>query len=74
MKIFIGLTNFKHIFLWKKDKLVRKGDKNGQFTMKAYCNLLEGAFPLKALLKILWNPYVQSKVGFLLGKRGEVRF
>ena len=26
---FIGLTNFKHTFLQKKDRLMWKGDKNG---------------------------------------------
>ena len=74
MQNFIGLTNFKHIFLRKKDRLVWKGDKNDQFTVKAYCNLLEGASPLKAPIKILWNHYVPSKVGFLFGKHGGVRF
>ena len=48
-----------------------KGDKNDQFTMNAYCNLLEGASPLKAPVKILWNPYVPFKLGFfLLRKHG----
>ena len=49
----------------KKDRLVWKGDKNDQFTVKAYCSSLEGVSSLKAPIKILWYSYVLPKVGFL---------
>ena len=48
----------------KRGKLVWKGDKNSQFTAKAYFKFLEGVSPIKALGRILWNPYVPSKVCF----------
>ena len=41
-----------------------KGDVSGYFTVKAYFNLLEGAFPYSVPTKMLWNLYVPSKIGF----------
>ena len=32
--------------------------------MKTYCKILEGGPSRQAPVKILWNPYVPSKVGF----------
>ena len=32
--------------------------------MKTYCKILEGGPSRRAPIKILWNPYVPSKVGF----------
>ena len=61
---FVGLLNNKHPFLREKNKLVWKGNKNGQFSVRGYYNSLEEGALLKALVKILWNPYVPSKVSF----------
>ena len=61
---FVGLLNNKHTFPRKKDKLVWKGNKNDQFPVRGYYNNLEEGALLKAPMKILWNPYVPSKVSF----------
>ena len=60
---FIRLTNNKLIIQRKKDRIVWKGNKNGQFLVKVYCSLLEVGPPLKAPTNIIWNPYVPTKVG-----------
>ena len=65
---FIMLTNNKLIILRKKDRIVWKGNKNGQFSMKVYCSQLEVRPPLQAPTNIIWSPYVPTKVGFFAWK------
>ena len=60
---FIWLTNNKLVIPRKKERIVWKGNKNGQFSMKVHCSLLEVGPPLKAPTNIIWNPYVPTKVG-----------
>ena len=64
VQIFIGLTSNKLIIPRKKDRIVWKGNKNGQFSAKGYCNLMEGGPSRKAPTNIIWNPYVPTKVSF----------
>ena len=64
IQAFIGLISNNFITLMVKDKMIWKGDVSGCFTVKAYFNLLEGASPYSVPTKMLWNPYVPSKVGF----------
>ena len=61
---FIELNNNKLIIPQKKDRIVWKGNKNGQFSVKVYYHQLEVGPPLKAPTNIIWNPYVPTKVGF----------
>ena len=62
--VFIGVLNISSISPHLKDKMIWKGDSSGCFTIKAYFNFLEGESPWPAPIKILWNHYAPSKVGF----------
>ena len=48
----------------KKDKLIWKGDASCYFTVTGYFNQLEGDSPCSVPTKMLWNPYVPSKLFF----------
>ena len=56
-----------------KDKMIWKGDASSCFTIKAYFNLLEGAFTYSIPTKMQWNPYVLQKLVFLPGRLGGAR-
>ena len=58
----------------EKDKPSWKGDELGSFKVKPYFKGLEGASPHKVPCKMLWNQHIPSKVGFLHGRCGGVRF
>ena len=64
VQIFIGLTSNKLIIPRQNDRIVWKGNKNGQFSVKGYCSLMEGGPSRKASTNIIWNPYVPTKVSF----------
>ena len=75
IQAFIGLTSNSFMTFMLKDKMIWKGDVSGCFTVKAYFNFLEGASPYLVPTKMLWNPYVSSKIGFFFPRRlGGVRF
>ena len=61
---FISITSSKKIPPLKRDRPFWKGDQNGHFNVKAYFKMLEGGSFLSAPVKVLWNPYVPTKVGF----------
>ena len=71
---FIGVLSTSSISTQRKNILVWKGDDTSCFTVKSYFNLLKVSSPLLGSIKILWNHYVLTKVGFLLGRLGGVRF
>ena len=64
LKKFIRLSSNNEITPLDKDKMIWKGDASGCYTVKAYFNRLEGVPPYLVPIKMLWNPYVPSKVGF----------
>ena len=64
IQAFIDLTSNNSISPTIKDKMVWKGADFGCFNIKAYFRLLEGASPHSIPTKMLWNPYVPSKIGF----------
>ena len=47
VQIFIELTSNKLIISRQKDRIVWKGTKNGQFSVKGYCSLMEGGLSRK---------------------------
>ena len=64
IQVFIGLTSNRVITPLAKDILIWKGDASGCFTIKAYFNQLEGVSHCSNPTKMLWNPYVPSKISF----------
>ena len=61
---FINLISQKKINQLESDRLLWKGDKNGIFSIKANCKLLEGENLKSIPLKVLSNGCVPPKVCF----------
>ena len=72
IQAFVDLTSNNSITPMVKDKMVWKGADSGCFKVKAYFRLLEGASPHSIPTKMLWNPYVPSKIGFFFCLGGLV--
>ena len=56
------------------DKLWWKETKSGSYSVKSCFDLLEGGRQYQVPIKMLWNPIVPTKWGFLLGRSSGVKF
>ena len=61
---FIGIVNTKRVCLLKKDRMIWKLIKDGKFSVKSSFDNLERGSQQNMPLKVVWNLYIPSKVGF----------
>ena len=71
---FLCTVNSRSIRSHLKDKLCWNEAKSGTYSVKSCFDLLEGGRQHLVPVKMLWNPIVPQKWGFLLGKFGGVKF
>ena len=71
VSVWVGIEEKfrRRLAAWKRQYISRalmvwKGADSSCFTVKAYFRLLEGASPHSVPSKMLWDPYVPSKIGF----------
>ena len=64
MKCFLSKLQGHLVKREQEDRVVWKGYSKGVFSVRGLYSLLENDSTIPFLLKIVWNPWIPSKVSF----------